>query len=203
MPPKCSDPLRGAIFQAARKRAGARRLPAAGASPAAPRPDSSAARLVFCVSPCCTLSSLSQLPPANVHVRAHCAVQLSCIRCVSCVARLPFPPVNVHVRAHCAVQLLSDACRVSLARACSARVRMRRCPARCNLYAFGERACVAPRSAWGRVWSFSYSGASEAVSAGLGPDLVIFLLRGLLAGAPEAASAGLWPDLVIFLLRGY
>ena len=146
-------------------------MPAAGVPPAVPRPDSSAPRLVFCVSPCCTLSSLSQLPPANVHVRAHCAVQL-----------------------------LSDACRVSLARACSARVRMRRCLARCNLYAFGERACVAPRSAWRRVWSFSYSGASEAVPAGLGPDLVIFLLRGLLAGAPEAASAGLWPG-GQFLLR--
>ena len=53
--PKCSDPLRGAIFQAARKRAGARRLPAAGALQAAPRADSSAGRLPFCVFLLCSL----------------------------------------------------------------------------------------------------------------------------------------------------
>ena len=37
--------------------------------------------------------------------------------------------------------------------------------------------------------------------AGLGLDLIIFLLRGLLAGAPEAAPAGLGLDLFIFLLK--
>ena len=47
------------------------------------------------------------------------------------------------------------------------------------------------------------AGAPEAAPAGLGPDLVIFLLRGLLAGAPEAAPAGLGLDLFILLLKSY
>ena len=38
--------------------------------------------------------------------------------------------------------------------------------------------------------------------AGLGPDLVILLLRGSLTGAPEVAPAGLGLDLGILLLRG-
>ena len=46
------------------------------------------------------------------------------------------------------------------------------------------------------------AGAPEVAPAGLGPELVIFLLRGLFAGAPEVAPAGLGPELVIFLLRG-
>ena len=41
------------------------------------------------------------------------------------------------------------------------------------------------------------------VSGGLGLDLIIFLLRCLLAGAPEAAPAGLGLDLFILLLKSY
>ena len=60
-----------------------------------------------------------------------------------------------------------------------------------------------PRPAWGRISPFWYYGVhSEVAPAGLGPDLVILSLRGLLAGAPKVAPAGLGPDLVILLLRG-
>ena len=40
------------------------------------------------------------------------------------------------------------------------------------------------------------------VPAGLGPEMVIFLLRALVAGAPDLALAGLGPEIEIFCLNG-
>ena len=48
----------------------------------------------------------------------------------------------------------------------------------------------------------SRSTRSGSAPAGPGPELVIFVIRGLLAGAPEVAPAGLGPESIIFLLSG-
>ena len=55
-----------------------------------------------------------------------------------------------------------------------------------------------------KIQSFPGCGGwdSGVAPAGLGPEMVIFLLRGLLEGAPEVAPAGLGPEMVTFLLRG-
>ena len=125
LPPKCSDPLRGTIFQAARKRAGARRLPAAGGSPAAPRADSSAGRLPFCVFLLCALNAFVC---ACMHI---CCVvcKFSHVQCVS----LACSRAHAHAETPCGVQVFACAlCVLMRVVFVWVRARMRKLPAVCK-----------------------------------------------------------------------
>ena len=147
---------------------------------------------------------VSLLPPANANVHAPCAVQFSCIRCVSCVARARVPWAFQCADALRGATSMHSVCvRARRPRASRGRFNAQM-PCAVQFFMHSTRACVSPARVW---WSFPYYGlisrSTRTGSGQTGAQNGHFLITSLSAGAPELALPRLGLRMVIFSLRAY